>query len=1425
MSESAPAPKIQFRCEHCKEPIVVAAGKAGQEIGCPKCMAALIVPEKSAGASGGIRSVNAKASGLRRATAPADPVAKVEAQEMRVAAAPRPEAQEEAAAPAVRTREVGERVATEARGEARARRYKEPAPKKAGSKLPLVLGAGAVVLVVLGYVGLTVSQNMARAKLQTEIDNDAKQAQASLSQGEIDEAVKYANLAKTKLKTAEGMDPALKTGWEKTFKKVGEYDAQMKAVDDLLKEAAKAPGKARDQLLQKKLLLEKESAEAKPILSKVVLAIDEVTKIETEQALAALRKDADKAEKAYLDGNVEEALKSAQEIQAKIAADEKLKDKDLQAKLDALRRNGDRYHQARGVRQALQGNYAETVKNLEEQAKKLDSAKPEDKPILAYIEKAKAEVKEEEKKANRITPKDLDALNKLARVMASKDPGLVVGDSSPSYGVKLSFEGQDVGLAMQHEGENSKLTLQADGRVMSVDEKLSTTRPGVVLRQVQGVAKAMREASVPPGGVWRLMHESPYPAAQREADGKSLIFYNGKLYTGEAVKRAVSEEDARKELAEAAEDLALGIEGDQATPEDVRNAVAVVVRGAYKPLAKNDYLTSEFCRRVLGDGYLEDNLPDLAKRMKDKIDRFKKIYAEILKPVKMFEGASADGDELEERVSYEAQVVFESYDKKNDVTSYGIKVPSDERPLLFSVSDFPGKVEDFPKDPKPKLVRMCHAALGAVATWDPATGKLEYDNTAWNLAALLTTFPNLPRVYGSPQWAFPPHAALFNELGDPISIMTPTGKVDFPSFSAAGDVPERRAAEDAYLDTLAKVLNGTGYLNLYYIYFHQYALDSPVTSLRHLLGSSKHSGDIHQTVYESVERKMGARCLGDCDDLAELFQVVTRRQGKLSYVMALPGHAACGWVDKDGDLYRMQFLQTGPPLIVEGNDLDRVVEAGSRLHDHDKTMRFDPKSLGFLFRFAGEPTRTPYWLSTRMFVDGKYGETMERVQSYWHFHLYALGIQTMEDMIAKGDRVPENCTELSGLYGQVREIKKSIQWTTEALKQLGQEEILSRLSETSRIGMMYRRDRDNENAYKAILPAVQELKRLYGTQESTRYISSRMEYASLLTSVKKPWEAYDLVERDAVLFTRQHPKVPFAPGGVLVGIYGKMQEMIRKEGYTPTAAESTMTGRCEQILKWFIDNKLIMEDDDFNDIMRKYATLGRYYAAKLGQEKLLEELKKDGPWPAGERNHRDDRRNPDIEEDWKWIRMAVLSYVIEIGDALDPEEPPESWRKDEAIKLAEAMDRAAQRAVKFGSLSSTENVLFTTRVVHAFLTKNWKEWEDVLKIVKERNWARLTADVAEAFGGAARFVTPQEFASAYRLFTKYVDTKAPYFSAVYEAYRAEGYEHARLAAQIAVEKWPDNDMKREAKYLDELIKARQADKAEKDKASKPGEKK
>jgi hypothetical protein len=287
--------------------------------------------------------------------------------------------------------------------------------------------------------------------------------------------------------------------------------------------------------------------------------------------------------------------------------------------------------------------------------------------------------------------------------------------------------------------------------------------------------------------------------------------------------------------------------------------------------------------------------------------------------------------------------------------------------------------------------------------------------------------------------------------------------------------------------------------------------------------------------------------------------------------------------------------------------------------------------------------------------------------------------------------------------------------------------------------------------------------------------------------------------------------------GGLTSVYEKMQRLIRA-GQQPIAAETDKLKKIEETLDWFYSHALFEPEDGFEEYLRKYAYVGLWYAGKYGRERLLAELLKGGPFPdpARQRDHTD-RKDPEAE-DWNWVRLSIPSYSLAVADALDLDDPPEKWRREEAIKLADAMVKAADEARKFGSLGNIESELYSTRVFRDFLTKDWSDLESVLKIVAERNWARLTSDIAETFGRCARFVTPQEFVTQYRLFAKYIKARTAYFTVVYEAYRADSAEHAVQASQVALECWPgDADMKREAQYLKELAAKREARASQKEK--------
>ncbi|MCX7805143.1 MAG: hypothetical protein N3A38_08135, partial [Planctomycetota bacterium] len=129
---------------------------------------------------------------------------------------------------------------------------------------------------------------------------------------------------------------------------------------------------------------------------------------------------------------------------------------------------------------------------------------------------------------------------------------------------------------------------------------------------------------------------------------------------------------------------------------------------------------------------------------------------------------------------------------------------------------------------------------------------------------------------------------------------------------------------------------------------------------------------------------------------------------------------------------------------------------------------------------------------------------------------------------------------------------------------------------------------------------------------------------------------------------------------------------------------------------------------------------------------------------------------------------------------------------------------------KYGSLASMEYDLLAMRIYRAAIVKGWKDIEDVFKVAKEKDWGRLYAEISEALGEAAWLMTPSEFEAQMRKFADYVAPKPHYFNVVYEAFRKEAYEQARIAARISLARFPDDkDMKREADYLETLIREKQ----------------
>ena len=1471
MTESTGGTAIKFHCTNCQAPMSAEQAQAGSSQTCEGCHAVIIVPQADAPRAASSTAPEQGApvvvtQTVSPGTETAGPAATFMPQPGAATDAPTP-ATSMATAPEGATA-MASAVAIDPNSSPEFKAASTPAPSSGSQVLSapprpypyqsmpeeqaplsrrtaITALSAVVVLALLATAGITINRGIERKKIEQDVTALVEKSRGEIAGNELDSALKDADKAAEKIKTATlDLDPELRKKWDAQIAHITELKEQVSQLEKIFAGVEQDLSGTRDKLRNKKTALGVVSDQNRPAVLKVEALLAETGKLEQKQKLDRIKAELNDANALYAKGEIEKAADRGDEIVKEMNDKPPVQDEGVENRVRVLRKRSDQLKDAAGIRMAAKSDtYAEARKQLQQRLSRLDESNADFKPLVDKISAVQKALIEDEKRTKHILPQDSRDLTSLVHVLhkfdRNIDGGKIEGDT---IGMQLS--GKPLRMGYLHEaGPGNKLRRlfidasgyrleveppprMAEGKPIEPQEFLR--HPLRVLDHAQALGEAMKKADVPTDWVWDAYEEAPLPSARRMGDdGKEYIFLGDKLYAGAPEPKEDARAADRSNFEKKTGALAQAVLKDEPTPEEVRRMIVEAIRATAKEADWYDHLPGEFVRKVIDDGYIERNMPGSAERLKKELAEWREAYVKIDKPVFNFGGTAKDGDEAIEYKTLEDHPLWRMYHKAADTTTFAINNPDDERNRMFVLYDFAGKADTFPGIDKAKQVRMTYQAAGVTAVYDPAAEKMTANNDAWNLCAALELPPTPPdyrqnKGLGAPAWAFPPHVLLIDADRNTHSIVTPYGKLDMKDFRKVPEA-DRKAEMSKFLDQMAIVMPTNNYLHLYFRYFHEYLLDSPVTSNLELMGSRTHSGNKQQTTYQSLMRMMGGRFTGDCGDLAELYMDVSRRNGKLSYVMALPQHAACGWLEKKpGETeYVFYMCDTGPPRIFRNADMDKVIEMAERAYDDENMMRIDPKSLGYLFRFNNEPTRTPYYLSSRMFIDKEYGEAMEKVQSYWHFHFYKLGIETMTAMVEKGDRVPENCIELAGLYGQIREVEDSIHWTNEALKQFSAEEKLSRMSEEFRIGLMWRTEHENEKSHQYIKKTVDELKGLYQSPQSSLYSSTRHEFMGLLVAVGRPWEAWDLIENDIFGLIRNH-KLKSEHVGGLGAVFQKMKQQVR-DGKVLTRSEKEGMATLQNILDVFFANELFENEDDYGEIMRKYAILATWYSASYGQDRLVAELLKDGPFPSPDKPRNHTNRKDAEDEDWNWIRLSLPAYSVAVGDALDFDDPPELWRKDEAVKVTDAMTRAAEHTKQFGSLGSAEFGLLSAQVLRCFLAKDWPGLEKAITTTGERDWARLTTDVAESFGRGARFCTPEEFVAQYRMFCGHIKARTAFFTVIYEAYRADGIEQAIAATKVALELNPgDEDMKREAVYLEQLGKKKLARLAEKNEQEKNG---
>ena len=1319
-------------------------------------------------------------------------------------------------------------------GERRARRGGRR-DSKSSSSLVVIVGAGLAAAVIVGYAAYMhiagASGRAARASVEG--------AEKALLAGEFGQARKLAADGKRTL--SEAGDRIARPDRKELKLRAGKVEDALGVLDEAkkaLSEAAEAPVEKRthiedlvrsaSQNYPKQKKLHKELSQ----LAREALRVErEAGREEIAAKLKAVREKIRSQPLGEVGAEIEEAERTLDKYSRALPDEEKAKQRE---EIERLRGISDLADEAKRAVDGLDNQPKERRKRLAVIVPRLGGEDEESKAVKRRI----AELAEEaEKQAEAEHIKEAKDVAKTLRYVGGQDDRITYDLKKIDIEKKiipLDVLGRQVDFVA--DATLGRWTMKIGERSFYVSSRRAPVPTANLVWLAVSCAEGLEGLPGSPKGEWQLITFSPMPVASQGGDGGVQRYYlDGKIYDtvnrfdrNDAVSRA-------RDFLGAAQALHRAVANDTWAGEDLRRVVAYMVGATYRQQQRGDFITVPFIRGAVMLGYVEDSMPGAGERLKEQIENYRAAYRKLVDPIKLRTGVAPDGSKLTVSVTSEfpfERVEWRVYDMAANRTSFYLSHPMRKQTSYYVKAQFPGEKADWQPGETPERIGMSHRSVGVVSSYATAKGTYRVDADRWATSARCEYNPNRPAYHGRPEWHWPPHVLLLDADSRMLGVVTDAGRLDMPGlFTKIEDKAERRKAHESFLDRCAKTLRSPGELYLLYKYFVQYALDSPLVDTHpDLLGSSQHSGDIHQDYHQFLNRQVGGLFVGDCDDVAELYQNIVKRQGRLAFVLDVPGHATCGWVEKDQDVslfkrgafskeaerlvapYTFDFLDTGMPRRFTNAELDKLIESGVKSYDENNQVVFNPNDVVFLFRFAGEQTRTPYVLGTQMFVDPAYAETLRTVQGHWHFHFYSLGVETMVKLL-ETDKASRNCFELAGLYRAVCEADKAIKWHRTGMSRLPADNLSSRVGTFRRMASIYKMDLRPEEAKKVVDEAgavIESFEKKSGRRETEQ----RFQVAGVAAAVGRPWTAYKLVGEDLQRLGGGR-RLGRSEGQVLASIYRFMKEEMDSGSRKLTDDEKHAYNEVGRMLKEFIDSKLWESTDGFTSSMMKYATLASYYAGKYGAGRLREELLKDGPYPARGRRHFL-RAGASEEEDWAWIRVSMLVYHVEIAQLLDEDEPD---RVDPglAAKLVDSMERASRETRKHGSLSSMEHLLVVQRLTRAGIRGKVEEFEPLLKEVGKRNWGRLYQQSSEAVGGIARFMKAGDFEKLLELFGKYVDPRPHHFNIVYSAYRTRAYERARAASKAALRKFPgDKDMKREAEYLEQLIKHRLEERKKRD---------
>ncbi|MDR1611347.1 MAG: hypothetical protein LBT97_01030 [Planctomycetota bacterium] len=1013
--------------------------------------------------------------------------------------------------------------------------------------------------------------------------------------------------------------------------------------------------------------------------------------------------------------------------------------------------------------------------------------------------------------------------------------------SSRSFSLDLVFHGVPLRVAMSEADYETAVRAFSHGYAINAGWSPLFYKP---LSWIAEVARGLRAAGVDPTAYpeWKVVEgpgslaavtprgaaasDSAYGSVSGESR-RRLLFFEGRVYPVDDLPLPEDADAHGEAFRNAARRLHEGVMADESIPQRLRQALAPVLMGTYLPIDPRDYLDAEFCRRLVEADYLEAFVKPLAPARRAELAAYREALGKLEAGSDAFAARLADGKtlyataRLEEGRAPSSSGNDQDPDTGERLPEYEWRLAGDAATIFYSplparyvyaftlAEHYPGTHRLRPAG-TPELVEVWHATHGRMASFRNGMNKAEGNRNAWAQAIEADVGGQLPPVYGPAGWNFPLHVLVRNDQGDPILLATPGGVVRSPDFAGFDDLRERRRAEDEWLDHTARVLSTPGELGLIFHQFFRYCSDSPLPETPNLIGSHFGHLDTHQTAYESLERRWVGRLIGDCDDLAEFFQELTSRQGKLSHVMNLPAHAACGYVDKlADDQYRFVVLQTGNVLQFAGDTLNAAVESAYRSFDRsDGETHMTLDAVPIFLRFADEETRTPFILSSRIYADREYAEAMIRVQEYWHQCVFSAAIREMEKMVA-ADQEVGNVKELGSLYQRVSMHDESAALRARELA-LVKGDVQATLSTLLEIAQLHIEAKDKDKALAALAEMEGVFNDLIARQDAATFMratSFRSYWAMHLAQLGEPARAWEVLKYDVEAAKGQRGYVNSDPLlRTLVVLYDKLAlNQIGKGKGEFKVDDAAVMRNIGREIEAAAARALFKSDDYYNLTVMRYYLLGRYAVARDGRAAGLARLLEDGPYATEQQDHT--RRTREIaDEDWAWFRIAPALYLSYAQEMLNPDDDPELYDPETARQLLECVARAVQKGSGLGSDIAGSDDLPKSRLMLAFLNQDLGLYRSEMAAVKDKNYSSLYDDAALTFGTYSGLVPLDRFDPWIAAFREYFPGKQHYFKVVYQAIDKENYDHARMLAKAFAGFFPEEELLvREAAFVEDLL--------------------